>query len=441
MKVADLFAGGGGAALFHLAKGWEEVAHVEMAEAPVRVLRQRMADGHLPSAPVYQMKVGEFVAQHAHKGMADLICAGFPCQPFSASGKRKGGDDGRNGWPETVTAIQVIQPRFLWLENVAGLISHPYFWVILGDLVGLGYDINWGIFSAADAGAPHQRKRVWLFGSRERLQPPDQEPSAIWQKGWRRAQQMFRFADEEVGKAPANGRLRGNRVYTAEWPKTPYGEGQGRPWQTVKLHDAKPLSIAEYKRNSPPLMAEVAAWAMCPTVTVEGNSNRAGLSEKSGDGLSTAAKHWAAVGALHHGPRKNPKIKKVGANDTQVNLIDQVKYWATVTASDYRRRGPNSVQQGLPEEVKGWDLKKLGQLNPEWVELLMGWPVGWTSGEPLDKAVWEGWPMGQGVEQWEYEPSRLVQGMKGRPDRIKMLGNGQVPQTAALAWNVLSEGL
>lgn len=79
-----------------------------------------------------------------------------------------------------------------------------------------------------------------------------------------------------------------------------------------------------------------------------------------------------------------------------------------------------------------------GQLNPDWVELLMGWPLGWTSLEPC-AGVWPGWPMGMGPDQHPYEPPRTVPKgtIRDRSARLKMLGNGVVEQQAALAFLLL----
>jgi DNA (cytosine-5)-methyltransferase 1 len=94
--------------------------------------------------------------------MADVITAGFPCQPFSCAGKRQGEDDDRNMWPETLRCIRTVRPRFCFLENVPGLISCGYLATVLGDLAESGYDSRWRVLSAAEVGAPHKRDRLWI---------------------------------------------------------------------------------------------------------------------------------------------------------------------------------------------------------------------------------------------------------------------------------------
>ena len=93
----------------------------------------------------------------------DLLCAGFPCQPFSVAGKRMGEEDERNLWPETARLIRDLRPPFVLLENVPGLLVHGYFGQILGELAEGGYDCEWDCIPASAFGAPHKRERLWLF--------------------------------------------------------------------------------------------------------------------------------------------------------------------------------------------------------------------------------------------------------------------------------------
>lgn len=96
-----------------------------------------------------------------------MVCAGFPCQPFSVAGKQRAGFDPKNQWPATIDIIRVVRPRYVFLENVTGLLagSHGYFGHILGELAASGYDAQWEVLSAADCGAPHRRDRLWIVAT------------------------------------------------------------------------------------------------------------------------------------------------------------------------------------------------------------------------------------------------------------------------------------
>ena len=89
----------------------------------------------------------------------DVICGGYPCQPFSTAGKRKGTDDPRHLWPWVRTAISELRPRYAILENVRGHLSLGGLQVI-GELAEIGYDAEWRVVSAAGVGAPHRRDRI-----------------------------------------------------------------------------------------------------------------------------------------------------------------------------------------------------------------------------------------------------------------------------------------
>ena len=88
----------------------------------------------------------------------DVLCAGFPCQPFSHAGKREGANDDRAIFEYIADGISVLRPGIVVLENVAGLLTLGGPGVV-GTLAGLGYDLRWGLVRASDAGAPHRRAR------------------------------------------------------------------------------------------------------------------------------------------------------------------------------------------------------------------------------------------------------------------------------------------
>ena len=92
----------------------------------------------------------------------DILTAGYPCQPFSHAGQRKGTDDDRHIWPHIIKAISILRPKFIILENVRGHLSLG-FKEVLGDLTKNGYDAKWRVVRASDIGAPHQRARLFII--------------------------------------------------------------------------------------------------------------------------------------------------------------------------------------------------------------------------------------------------------------------------------------
>ncbi|KUL59705.1 hypothetical protein ADL32_18915 [Streptomyces albidoflavus] len=92
----------------------------------------------------------------------DIVCGGYPCQPFSLAGKRKGTADDRHIWPSIATALRVLRPRLALFENVAGHLRLG-FDTVLADLAALGFDAEWCTVRASEVGAPHPRRRLFLL--------------------------------------------------------------------------------------------------------------------------------------------------------------------------------------------------------------------------------------------------------------------------------------
>lgn len=116
MKHIGLFEGIGGFSLAGRWAGWETVAWCEWDKKCQRVLKH-----HFPNADAHGDITKSDFSKYAHK--ADIVTAGFPCQPFSTAGKRLGSDDDRHLWPATLRAVKQIQPRVCVFENVFGLTS------------------------------------------------------------------------------------------------------------------------------------------------------------------------------------------------------------------------------------------------------------------------------------------------------------------------------
>ena len=140
------------------------IAYGEIEAFAVANLVAKMEAGLMDCAPVWS-DLKTFPCE-AFRDRVDLLVAGYPCQPFSAAGKRLGTEDPRHLWPHIARSIRIIRPRMCFFENVEGHISLGLREVI-GELEQMGYKVSWGIFSASEVGAPHQRKRVFILAYRE----------------------------------------------------------------------------------------------------------------------------------------------------------------------------------------------------------------------------------------------------------------------------------
>ena len=158
MRHGSLFSGIGGFDLAAEWMGWENVFHCEWNEFGQKVLKH-----HFPKADSYSdITKTDF---RKYEGTIDIISGGFPCQPFSLAGKRKGTEDERYLWHEMLRAVQEIKPQFVIAENVYGIVNIDeglVFEQVCLDLETEGYEVQPFVIPACAKDAPHRRDRVWF---------------------------------------------------------------------------------------------------------------------------------------------------------------------------------------------------------------------------------------------------------------------------------------
>lgn len=192
MNVMALCAGAGGLELgLELAVPTAStVAYVEGEAYAAAILVARMEAGDLDHAPVWS-DLRTFDGR-PWRGVVDCITAGFPCQPVSVAGRRLAQADPRWLWPDTARVIGEVRPRFVFLENVPGIIAAGL-GDVLASLAARGYDAEWSCFSAAEVGAPHRRERwfclAYSHDARLALDPGQrgdarEERQTVERSGW-----------------------------------------------------------------------------------------------------------------------------------------------------------------------------------------------------------------------------------------------------------------
>lgn len=152
LRVLDLFSGIGGFSLGLERAGMRTVAFCEIDPYCRRVLAK-----HWPGVPIHE----DIRALDGRAVAADVVCGGFPCQPFSHAGKRRGAADDRHLWPEMRRVIAEVRPAWVVGENVVGIIGMELD-TVLSDLEALGYACRTFVVPAAAVDAPHLRRRVWV---------------------------------------------------------------------------------------------------------------------------------------------------------------------------------------------------------------------------------------------------------------------------------------
>jgi DNA (cytosine-5)-methyltransferase 1 len=158
MTHASLFSGIGGFDLAAEWAGFTNVFNCEWEEFPQKILKY-----HFPNAEQYG-DIHDFDATK-YNGRIDILSGGFPCQPFSVAGKRKGTEDERYLWKEMLRVIRECKPRWIVGENVRGIYSWSNGLVLeacYSDLENLGYSVQSFIIPACATNAPHRRDRVWI---------------------------------------------------------------------------------------------------------------------------------------------------------------------------------------------------------------------------------------------------------------------------------------
>jgi len=182
-----------------LRKHWPDVPIIEDIRdvTKEKIMAYPKCDGWRPRRAELKGQDGQFTplgtSTHNRKGgqsnfTVDLITGGFPCQPFSVAGKRKGKADERYLWPEMLRVIQELKPTWVCGENVAGII-HMGIDTVLSDLERAGYQCQVLVIPACSVNAPHRRDRCFILGyaERERIQgvrsSGQQEPQAYAGQG------------------------------------------------------------------------------------------------------------------------------------------------------------------------------------------------------------------------------------------------------------------
>jgi len=223
------------------------IAYVEIEAALIENLVVGMEAGKLAAAPIWS-NARTFPWRH-FRGKIFLLLGGYPCQPFSTAGKRKGTSDPRHLWPYFERGIDTARPVCVWFENVLGHLSLGFDQVTAG-LRAMGYAVEAGIYTAAEIGAPHKRARVFILGI---LADAKDYVRGLYERRWRsgEAEVDVAGADEDVVYADIRRQQQWNPAgvgwesKSCSWPAGP-GEPQ-YPWEHSRtLEPGLGLSVNGY---------------------------------------------------------------------------------------------------------------------------------------------------------------------------------------------------
>ena len=324
MTVGSLFSGIGG---FDL--GLERAGMTIKWQVEIDDFCNKVLEKHWPDVKRYR-DIKELRGDELEP--VDLICGGFPCQPFSAAGKRRSKEDDRYLWPEMLRVIRAVRPNWIVGENVAGIVSLALD-DVLSDLENEGYTCQSFIIPACAVNAPHRRDRVWIIAHRNSEWQLQQEGVVSEQRRRVSNSNKQNAADSESTRA----RLDERQLW-------------GLPEQADKPN-ATPNPACE--SCEPSLFGK-------PGEEKEGKSERGSLGNAAPDpyrsGLQTEGTEQRAAGAFEHG------IMAGGLTDTERWDIP----WVPIAASLCR------MDDGLPRRLdRAKRLKALGNaVVPQIVEII-----------------------------------------------------------------------
>jgi site-specific DNA-cytosine methylase len=435
LRTGHLFAGIHGFGLgLDAVGGYETTWTVEVDDFAHRILTLRVPDAeHLRD-----------IRDVTDPPAVDVLTGGFPCQDLSLAGRGAGIGGTRSGlWGEYRRIIDLVRPEFVLIENVPALL-HRGFEIVVRDLVELGYRVEWDCIPAAAFGAPHIRDRAWVVAHRK------PEPSIFGQPAALFAIEPGAAAELVGGDDDDDGATSWQR-----WPRAGWVDGD--PQLVMPLEPIAP--VAAVKRGRVVLttpLGTVAPLDLWPTpVAVDAVGARNATARRpngngkhhsgttlldalilSGDAPMPATGIWPTPKSSPSGPDYARTARERSGGDDLATAVARLSV-PTPRASDAERGGRGDLIAFAKDRPNGHDTRgqrpdgreserRGGQLNPTWVEWLMGFPLGWTDPDTPNADLVEA--------AWTAEPGdvpRVTAENHFRRERLTALGNALVRHAAA----------
>lgn len=410
----------------------------EIEAYPIAVALKKMQKGEMVSCPVWtNLKT---LDARPYKGCVDLLTAGFPCQPFSAAGSRKADKDPRHLFPDILRIIDECRPRRVFFENVEGIISAkmhdntPVLLYVLRTLESRGYRATWSIFSAEECGAPHRRKRVFIMADC---------------KDFRCGGGQDRNSD--------NGS--GIQVDQEDQQSILWGEAQGCGGnlgreEMVDTIDSGHQQNARRDGEAQAIQGEHRSEVCRGMPDGAGEESR----PKSEMGYAT---NLLGNDRKHNREYCQSETPESGSSGSQTTILADTDSERSQGRERIRKAGKEGQSIGHPAECNTQSMADTRcSASTEGQQQAELRPTGVSESST---STWQGsgsradekrprWPAGAGQYQHEWEEPRVIwkteqcvggatDGFTHRVDRLRLLGNGVVPATAAVAWKTLSNRL
>jgi len=429
LKLLDLFSGIGGFSLgLESTGGFETIAFVEKDDFCQKVLKK-----HWPNITIE----GDIRNVKGDKYEADVITGGFPCQPFSVAGKRKGTDDDRYLWDETIRVVRECKPRWFIGENVEGLININNGVVlrqVQTDLEKEGFEVQCLVIPASGIGAWHQRKRIWIMGyskhngrSSTKIKGRNDKTNDNSEKGKNQTSEF-----ERTGGPLNNGNVRmdvSNSNNTGD--RTPQHDIDGR-WEKInerweELSQSKSSRYSEDVSNSESSRHRGRSSEECKNgewsfLQREQEGRKMGSEVKGCNGDVSNSESISSNDGRYGNDSKEKQIQfKTGRESSATNVSNSNTRFSVGENKEIQTRrtsinnGSKTLSNSNNERLQGLDSEPFLQKQK----------LGFSTNKD-----------DEGRETWWQTQSRICgvpDGVsfeldKGRNNRIKSLGNSIVPQ-------------
>lgn len=480
----SLCSGGGGLdmGLELAAPGFAAACFVEWEEYPRSVLIAAQRAGYFAPAPIWD-NVRTFDGR-PWRGICDTVLAGYPCQPFSAAGQRKGEADPRHLWPDVARIIREVQPEWVFLENVPGHVTLGLE-TVLRTLCDMGFTPAVGLFSASEVGASHERLRMFIVG--HSLANANGR-NARAEREQRSGEQRFFTAGRGIGsedvvhaehterwKNPARRHISDRD--DARWDQASSGAGKSDPPldnPTSARCDGAGFGPGSHIKGGECVSGDRRHAVADPrggrrAESIEGENQQPGRTETVGP-----SHNMGDSARIGRGKGRAEPIVRRGRN----TAARPSGAMANATGADGQRhgRGPAGcpgladcggqlADTGRPERqgeqrgehhARGWQVKdgysalpgRAGVFPPSpsdgaaWADTLAAAPYLAPATGLADCLVWAG-RLAQTLDQQNKSAAqsdlrRMADGLASRSSQLRLLGNGVVPLAAAYAWRTLS---
>ena len=388
------------------------VCYVEIEAFACEILASRMEDKVLDEAPIWtDLKTFD---GKPWRGKVDCIIGGYPCQPFSVAGRQRGEKDPRHLWPYISNIIRDVRPRYCFFENVENHLNIG-FSEVRDELQAMGYNVKAGIFSAEEVGAPHQRKRLFILADAECI-------------GWGGRSEVVRpskVSGCETAKTEATG---------------PSGELASQGFPTNGVLDTGELGLVV----DPNVYG--CSVSKLPRTGEDGEEGRSECSETFWSvraGYTPIGLPEDSSGSVGDANRERepqqegiePQERGRIGNDGDYPAGTRLERWLPKGAGEGSTYSRKMVYTDC-KRLEGWD-KYCSRELPTWPPSPKS--GAWHDvGEELRPAIIKTEPplfrVADGMGSWM---DRLVD--SDRTDRLRAVGNGVVPLTAAIAISVLGD--